>query len=352
MLHSFCKLFILGVNVNISSNSWIFSSCRWGASIAYINFILYRADKGDTIKVSGLYHFDEKQKASAVAELTRKLSTNENTLTVGGLYAVDPLTTVKARLNDSGKLGALLQHEVKPKSLLTISGEFDTKSLDRPPKFGLALALKPWSDHPRLTVAEHWIFWWFCKAKGNKLVLRMFCYSFEVLALCGVWPLGCLGPFLDHFCWWMNWASSRWLIYALCFITPCYLPTVSRQQCSLFCRIMCGFYTVITHHLICFCPICCRQCFFFVCYDPILFFEMICLKGWKPEFHFLDSNSLKRWTHSAMLDECEVIQCLDLVVSIICFVRCFILIWVKHVLNTHKSSATKHLCNTVSLSYG
>ncbi|KAL6640899.1 hypothetical protein ACP70R_019080 [Stipagrostis hirtigluma subsp. patula] len=104
-------------------------------------FIL--ADKGNTIKVSGLYHFDEKQKASAVAELTRKLSTNENTLTLGGLYAVDAQTTVKARLNNAGTLAALLQHEVKPKSLVTISGEFDTKALDRSPKFGLALALKP-----------------------------------------------------------------------------------------------------------------------------------------------------------------------------------------------------------------
>jgi voltage-dependent anion channel protein 2 len=101
----------------------------------------YRADKGDTIKVSGVYHLDEKQ--SAVAELTRRLSTNQNTLTVGGLYTVDPQTAVKARLNNTGTLAALLQHELKPKSILTISGEFDTKALDRPPKFGLALALKP-----------------------------------------------------------------------------------------------------------------------------------------------------------------------------------------------------------------
>ena len=90
-----------------------------------------------------MYHLDEKQKSAAVAEITRRFSTNENTFTVGGAYAVDPQTTVKSRLNNSGKLGALLQHEVKPKSILTISGEFDTKALDRTPKFGLALALKP-----------------------------------------------------------------------------------------------------------------------------------------------------------------------------------------------------------------
>ena len=90
-----------------------------------------------------MYHLDEKQKSAAAAEIARRFSTNENTFTVGGAYAVDPQTTVKSRLNNSGKLGALLQHEVKPKSILTISGEFDTKALDRTPKFGLALALKP-----------------------------------------------------------------------------------------------------------------------------------------------------------------------------------------------------------------
>ena len=76
-------------------------------------------------------------------ELTRKFSTNENTFTLGGQYAIDPLTTVKARLNNHGKLGALLQHEVIPKSLLTVSGEIETKYLDKHPKFGLSIALKP-----------------------------------------------------------------------------------------------------------------------------------------------------------------------------------------------------------------
>ena len=90
-----------------------------------------------------MYHLDESQKNAVVGEITRRFSTNENTFTVGGQYALDPLTTVKSRLNNSGKLAALLQHELKSKSILTISGEFDTKALDRTPKFGLALALKP-----------------------------------------------------------------------------------------------------------------------------------------------------------------------------------------------------------------
>ncbi|PUZ39676.1 hypothetical protein GQ55_9G352900 [Panicum hallii var. hallii] len=114
-----------------------------GMTSKYYHAALIMADKGDTIKVYGLYHFDKKQVVSAVVELTRKLSKKENTLTVGGLYTVDAQTTVKARLNDSGSLAALLRLQVKPKSHLMISGEFDMKSLDKPPKIGLALALVP-----------------------------------------------------------------------------------------------------------------------------------------------------------------------------------------------------------------
>lgn len=83
------------------------------------------------------------KRTAAVAEITRRFSTNENTFTVGGAIAVDPLTTVKMRLNNHGKLGTLLQHEVIPKSVLTISSEFDTMALDKTPRFGVALALKP-----------------------------------------------------------------------------------------------------------------------------------------------------------------------------------------------------------------
>ncbi|RRT64149.1 hypothetical protein B296_00037895 [Ensete ventricosum] len=100
-------------------------------------------EKLDTLRASYVYHLDELQKSSVVAEIGRRFSTNENIFTIGTRYAVDPQTTVKTRLNNSGKLAALLQHELKPKSVLTLSGEFDTKALERAPKFGLALALRP-----------------------------------------------------------------------------------------------------------------------------------------------------------------------------------------------------------------
>ncbi|PPS18928.1 hypothetical protein GOBAR_AA01633 [Gossypium barbadense] len=100
-------------------------------------------DKGDSIKASYVHYLDNLKKSAAVGEISRKFSTNENTFTVGGAYAVDHLTLIKAKLNNHGRLGALLQHEVIPKSLLTVSGELDTKSLDKSPRLGLAFALKP-----------------------------------------------------------------------------------------------------------------------------------------------------------------------------------------------------------------
>ncbi|KAK9670266.1 hypothetical protein RND81_13G190300 [Saponaria officinalis] len=100
-------------------------------------------DKGDSIKASYLHHLDQEKKSAAVAEISRRFSTNDNTFTIGGSYTVDNLTVVKAKLNNHGKLGAVLQHEVLPKSVLTISSEIDTKVLDKTPRFGLALALKP-----------------------------------------------------------------------------------------------------------------------------------------------------------------------------------------------------------------
>ena len=102
-----------------------------------------------------MHHLDQFKKSAAVGEITRKFSTNENTFTVGGSYAIDSLTVVKAKLNNHGKLGALLQHEVIPKSVLTVSGEVDTKALDKNPKFGLAIALRPWRVYCCWMI-QHW----------------------------------------------------------------------------------------------------------------------------------------------------------------------------------------------------
>ncbi|KAF2302414.1 hypothetical protein GH714_036232 [Hevea brasiliensis] len=100
-------------------------------------------DKGDTLNASYYHTVSPLTNTAVGAELTHSFSSNENTLTIGTQHALDPLTTVKARVNNYGRASALIQHEWRPKSLFTISGEVDTRAIEKSAKIGLALALKP-----------------------------------------------------------------------------------------------------------------------------------------------------------------------------------------------------------------
>ncbi|OAY23029.1 mitochondrial outer membrane protein porin 2 [Manihot esculenta] len=120
---------------------------KYNAGVSYTkpdsNASVILADKGDSIKASYMHYLDLQNQATVVGEISRRFSTNENTLTVGCSYMADPQTLFKAKLNNHGNLGVLIQHELKPKSFLTISGAFDTKDLQKNPKLGFALSLKP-----------------------------------------------------------------------------------------------------------------------------------------------------------------------------------------------------------------
>ncbi|XP_030528647.1 mitochondrial outer membrane protein porin 2-like isoform X2 [Rhodamnia argentea] len=134
-----------GAETSYTTDSCKFMKYNAGVSMTKptSNAAVILADKGDSLRFSYMHHLDQLDRGAVVGEISRKFSTNENTLTVGCSYVVDPHTIVKAKLNNHGNLGALLQHELKPKSYLTISGAFDTKALEKYPKFGLALSLKP-----------------------------------------------------------------------------------------------------------------------------------------------------------------------------------------------------------------
>ncbi|KAI3465261.1 hypothetical protein Pfo_021924 [Paulownia fortunei] len=134
-----------GTEASYMVSSGSFAKYNAGCSLKMPNVcvsaILF--DKGDAVKVSYLHHLDQLKRGAAVGEIARKFSTNENTLTVGCSYVFDPHTMVKAKLNNHGHLGALVQHELKAKSILIISGGFDTLAMEKIPRFGLALSLKP-----------------------------------------------------------------------------------------------------------------------------------------------------------------------------------------------------------------
>ncbi|PPS17118.1 hypothetical protein GOBAR_AA03450 [Gossypium barbadense] len=135
----------LGTDISFDTKTGNFTKCNAGFSFTNADLIASLAlnEKGDSVNAS-YYHIVNPSTNTAVgAEVTHSFSTNVNTITVGTQHALDPLTTIKARVNNAGKASALIQHEWRPKSLFTISGEVDTKSIDKSPKVGLALALKP-----------------------------------------------------------------------------------------------------------------------------------------------------------------------------------------------------------------
>ncbi|KAL2510178.1 Mitochondrial outer membrane protein porin 1 [Forsythia ovata] len=82
-------------------------------------------DKGETLTASYFHTVGPLTNTAVGAELTHSFSSNENSLTIGTQHALDPLTAVKARVNNYGKVSALIQHQWRPKSLVTISGEVD-----------------------------------------------------------------------------------------------------------------------------------------------------------------------------------------------------------------------------------
>ncbi|KAL5790419.1 hypothetical protein ACOSQ2_005307 [Xanthoceras sorbifolium] len=104
------------------------------------NASIILANNGDLLKASYIRRF-HKPKRIVAAEITRRFSTKENNLTVGGSYEVDRKTTLKVKVNNHGRLNTLLLLRIRTKSSLSISGEFDTKGLDKTPRIGLAAAL-------------------------------------------------------------------------------------------------------------------------------------------------------------------------------------------------------------------
>ncbi|KAA3483879.1 mitochondrial outer membrane protein porin of 36 kDa [Gossypium australe] len=135
----------VGTDLSFDTASGNFTKLNAGLNFTHSDLIasLTLNDKGDTLNAS-YYHIVSPLTNTAVgAELTHSFSSNENTLTIGTQHALDPLTTVRARLNNYGRASALIQHEWRPKSLFTISGEVDTRAIEKSAKVGLALALKP-----------------------------------------------------------------------------------------------------------------------------------------------------------------------------------------------------------------
>ncbi|KAJ0249846.1 Mitochondrial outer membrane protein porin 1 [Hirschfeldia incana] len=139
------NLLAAGTDVSFDTKSGNFTKINAGLNFTKDDLIasLTLNDKGDSVNAS-YYHIVNPLFNTAVgAEVSHKFSTKANTITVGTQHSLDPLTMVKARVNSAGIANALIQHQWTPGSFFTISGEVDTKAIDKNAKVGLALSLKP-----------------------------------------------------------------------------------------------------------------------------------------------------------------------------------------------------------------
>ncbi|KAI3867383.1 hypothetical protein MKX03_036510, partial [Papaver bracteatum] len=66
-------------------------------------------DKGENLNASYYHNFIPLTNTAVGAELSHSFSTNENTLTIGTQKAMDPLTSIKASINNHGKASPLIQ---------------------------------------------------------------------------------------------------------------------------------------------------------------------------------------------------------------------------------------------------
>lgn len=139
------KEFSLGGEVGFNSASACFT--KYNAGIGFnkhdLSAALILADKGETLRASYLHVLNPTNGAAVAAEMIHGFNTYENSFTVGSSHALDPQTMLKTRFSNSGKVGLLCQHEWRPKSLVTVSAEYDPKAVSAPSRLGLALALKP-----------------------------------------------------------------------------------------------------------------------------------------------------------------------------------------------------------------
>ncbi|KAL8518796.1 hypothetical protein ACS0TY_009956 [Phlomoides rotata] len=135
----------VGTDISFDTATGNFTKYNTGISYTTADLVASFAldNKFDTITASYFHTVSPLTNTAVGAELTHGLSTNENTLTIGTQHSLDLLTSVKARVNNYGKASALIQHQWRPKSFVTISGEVDTRAIEKSAKIGLAVALKP-----------------------------------------------------------------------------------------------------------------------------------------------------------------------------------------------------------------
>nr|GMC88123.1 mitochondrial outer membrane protein porin of 36 kDa [Ipomoea batatas] len=134
----------LGSDLSYNTATGNFIKCNAGMSFSTSDLIAsLTLNSGDTLTASYYHSVSPMTNTAAGTEFTRNFSSDENTLTIGTKHSLDPLTTVKAKVNNRGIATALIQHQCCSRSVFTITGEVDTRAVEKSAKIGLAVVVKP-----------------------------------------------------------------------------------------------------------------------------------------------------------------------------------------------------------------
>ncbi|KAL5725581.1 Voltage-dependent anion-selective channel protein 1 [Ranunculus cassubicifolius] len=98
-------------------------------------------DNSGTIKSSLYYRMNSQKNTAVGSEICWNIPFMHVTVTAGGQHAVNTLTLVKARVDNHGMVGALVQRGLRARSVLTVSGEANLWEIGRSAKMGIALAV-------------------------------------------------------------------------------------------------------------------------------------------------------------------------------------------------------------------
>ncbi|GAB4815461.1 hypothetical protein N2152v2_002507 [Parachlorella kessleri] len=116
---------------------------KWNAGVGYSAADFQAAVfLNDLNVVTGQYAHSVTATATVGAEVAHNLTSKVTTFSAGVAKRLEAGTLVKGKLEDNGHVSVLYEQEVRPKTKMGLSAQFDALNLDKAPKFGFAYDLK------------------------------------------------------------------------------------------------------------------------------------------------------------------------------------------------------------------
>ncbi|XP_020232032.1 mitochondrial outer membrane protein porin 1 isoform X1 [Cajanus cajan] len=141
------RILTLGANLDYDLSRRETSNMNAGLSLnsPYLVATMTLHENFQILKGSCYFEVNPLTKTALAAEVKYDLADDETRgVTVGAQHALFPWTLLKARLDSSGKVGALIRQNFGKKFSITVAGEMNLniKDKEKLPKVGISMALK------------------------------------------------------------------------------------------------------------------------------------------------------------------------------------------------------------------